>query len=286
MPLIEIPPREYDYKNQKYKKTIDQHLADMIPNIEKYFSYRPFFLDDTQVKNEILADGTYPLEKLITDAATLKLNAIPIIYINSNNNTLSIIKKSYQAKLISEICIRIEPSDSTNISNFLSKISQITSIPTSNIHLIFDVKYIDDNYNKKVCPDIAKLINDLNFLNNLNSFKDISLISSSIPPSFTQGTNTTSKISRNEFNLWTSVKKLISPNLQLQYGDYCTCNPKYLIVNPFKINPALKLVYTISNNYVIYKGKSFRDYGSTQISVGVNHHIQFLISELSNVSYF
>ena len=38
MPLIEIPPREYDYKNQKYKKTIDQHLADMIPNIEKYFS--------------------------------------------------------------------------------------------------------------------------------------------------------------------------------------------------------------------------------------------------------
>lgn len=262
MPLIEIPPIEFDYNANKEKKTIDDHLQKNIKTINKSFSSTPFFFDVEQVKDKILSNGKYPLENFLIDSSKLNLNAIPVIYINSDLNIVNIIKNSYDSKLISELCIRIEKSQFPKINNFLNSITSLTNIPQNKIHLIFDVKYIDDSNKSNIYHSLFIAVNNLV---NPSTWASISIISSSFPNNLPQSTDSTFTIQRNEFKLWSKLTDSINNNCQIQYGDYCILNPEYIQMNPKLINPALKLIYTIKDNFLVYKGKSFRDYGSLQM---------------------
>jgi hypothetical protein len=277
LPLIEIPPIDYDWNNDVLKKTIDEHLSDFCDQVNSSFGTRKAFVDlcwvedFTQMKN-----GLHPIEQLIDEANSRGLQLIPTVGVNRSIDYLNAVSKLLAAGKISEACIRIETEDFNNLNNLLNSLLTQLNRTANSCHLIIDLKEITSS-NISLLQTVLPVI--VNNTVSLSSWISITLAGTGFPENLSAvAASSYSSIPRTEFTLWHSLRTTAALNRNMQYGDYCIAHPLIADIDPRLMNMSGNLRYTTSNNFIIYKGTNVRKNGFSQMRVLCQH--------LVNSTYF
>jgi len=325
LPLLEIPPIDWDWINNRPKKTIDSHIIDIEKTIKNSFGINPVFLDISQIENEnLLASGKHSIEEIVSKSVNENLNLIPVVRFKMRSDYKNAIKKLLDNSLISSLCIRIYENDFPNLNIDLKSLLNFFDINESNCHIVIDLQEVAQSSYTKYSSKIPKIINSLV---NLNKWSTITISSTSFPETLSEVSKNSYKVlPRIEFNLWIDISK--HSNRLIQFGDYCISNPKYSDIDPRYMGMSGNIRYTISNGFLVYKGINAKKHGFSQMislcsqliqsgyylgssfswgdkyiedcsirvastgnaetwrRVGTNHHIKFTTSQLSNHSYF
>lgn len=325
VPLIEIPPIEYDYINERPKKTITQHILNVPSQINTHFGNRKVFLDLVNIYEEdLLQDGIHSIEYIINESSDLNLDVVPVVSSNSNDEYSTALQELIDNGKVSELCIRIEEGDFLNLNILLEDILNLYNVSSDQCHLVVDLKEITESNIPTYEITVPLLINNLA---HQNQWISITLASTSFPKTLERvARNSNRMLPRIEFRLWNNINARLTR--KIQFGDYCIANPEYIDVDPRYMGMSGNIRYTIQDYYLVYKGVNAKNYGFQQMvdmctnlinsqnycgnnfswgdryiydvanrtqntgnaetwrRVGTNHHIVFVVNELSNLSYF
>ena len=204
IPLIEIPPIDYDWVNNTPKKTIDAHIADFCSQVSNHWGTNKFFLDLCWIEGDgLLSNGKHPIDHIITEATTYNLNIAPVVGLDRSQGYIQSISNLIQDGKVNELCIRVETDDFTGINQSLTALLNKLNINSTQCHLIIDLKEISSN-NLSLYQVIIPMF--LSNLLNLNSWMSIALCGTGFPINLSSiSKNSHAQIPRTEFTLWQNL---------------------------------------------------------------------------------
>jgi hypothetical protein len=72
VPLIVIPPREYDFEEQRMKKTVHEHIETFPKRLKQKWSTRLALIDSHEsLENEKMDDGRLVIDFILQEAKSL-----------------------------------------------------------------------------------------------------------------------------------------------------------------------------------------------------------------------
>lgn len=324
MPLLEIAPIEFDYQNNKPKKTIDEHIINIPDSILSSLNSTPCFIDGFTIEDEdLLMDGTHAIEFIIGNSIKNGCNVIPVTGISREIEYDNAIKNMLDNNTIDSLCIRIEESSFSTLNSDLQSLLNKFNITPDKCHIVIDLKEIKPTSISSLQLVLPMLINNII---NLNDWISITLAATTFPVNLsTVAKNSTKILSRSEYDLWNQINNNSNLIRSIQFGDYAISNPEYTDMDPRYITMSGNIRYTIDNGYLIYKGITTKSNGFSQMipmcedlvktkyfsgetfswgdkqiyncangigttgnaetwrRIGTNHHIEFVVDQLSRV---
>ena len=318
-PLIEIPPIQFG-------KTIDKHIEKVAEKIEdSWGDNNIFFLDLPDINSDArLEENIHPLEFLASDIRKRNLKMVPVTGFDKNEEYQKQIHKINQ-KDNKGFCLRIYPKDIKEMKLKLKDIKELTGVNTTDIDLIFDLKYMSEeivNMFQGFLPDMINSIPELEY------FRTFVFLATHFPINLSQiKPYTICPLKRYEWIIW---RHLVKSRVRRKptFGDYAIANPEIVQVDPRYMRMSANIRYTTKDEWLIFRGgQTKRDgYGqfhdlseklinhksycgesfssgdlyikecaehkvgpgnaTTWRKVGTNHHITFVVNQINELSNF
>ena len=274
----------------------------------------------------LLSNGEHPIENIVNQGSKYELTIVPVVKENSDKDYVKAIQNLLKNKVINEICIRIEKCDFKVVNNTINNILKLYSISSAQCHIVIDLKEktIDDCSTYEVL--MPALINNLVDLYNWetitltvtsfpmtlekvsrNSYKLLPRIEFNLWKNIYNNPQLQRKIQFGDYCISNpqyidiDPKKIkINANIRYTISDYyLVC--KGIDIKMYGLGQMFDLCsWLINSGY--YLGQSYcwgdryiydvvnnnKSTGSPEIwhRVGTNHHIQFVVNELSDLFYF
>ena len=257
-PLFVIPPVEYDFEEQKQKKTAEQHVEKLAKRYKEKWGGQPSLIDiDTSLHLDNVKDGRTIPEFIFDELHSQKGHFSPVIQLNYDKSYLNAVKKSWQ-ECSYGIGLRIsldELADSTNYTKIQQVLSYINCTPT-NIDLIIDFK---KGAEYKPTENVTLMLSILlGLLPNISEYKSIYIVGTSLELDIVKKPGTEQE--RNDWIFYKSLHSVVKTDFpNLGFGDYTIETPVFSSLDMRMMKPAAKLVYSYEDKWIIYKGSSFRD---------------------------
>jgi len=259
VPLIVIPPIEFDFEDECDKKTPEEHLEPFARRFKAKWGNRPALIDvhhslESATRNSGIRVIVGVFDELRKNDAT----AVPVIDVNRGNQYLDDVE-TIQKEDRHGVALRVALSDLMNpaFKTQLSKCLARYSIGKDSIDLIID---LDAPKNFEPYPDFAKaIISLLAPLSNLKNFRSLAIVATSYPESKTIQ-KPGGEFPRHEWALYKALYGEMSATGRAPaFGDYGMERPEFLRMDMRLVKPAGKVVYTTPTSWLIRKGGSFRD---------------------------
>lgn len=256
-PLLEIPPIDWDFENECPKKSIDDHLKNLVTQIKVNWNCsNKLFIDAIQIcldDDEIMDNGEHPLTFIFDSLLNEGIQAIPVTSSNRGNKyqqSVSLIAKKHNTG----IALRLNDSDIDDIDFVINKLLNQFSMVPSKIDIVLDFEYINPKIpiNKTTNLAIASIIS----LPNIKDWRTLTIVSTAFPDTLSQfASGTEGSIPRLE---WLVYQRLLKSKLTRfpTFGDYIISNPEYPIIDPRFIKMSANIRYTVDNEYLIFRGYS------------------------------
>lgn len=320
-PLIEIPPIQFGKKI-----TVDKHIEKVGEKIkDSWGSNNIFFLDLPYIDlGARLEKNIHPLEFLANDIRKRNLKMVPVTGFDRDEEYQKQIRKINSLDNMG-FCLRIYLKDIKEMKLHLKNIKEITGINTTDIDLIFDLKYITDEF-VNLAQDF--LPDRINSIPELKDFRNFVFLATHFPRNLSQvKPNTIYPFTRYEWKIW---RYLIKSKVVRKptFGDYAIANPEIVQVDPRYMRMSVNIRYTAENEWFIFKGGQLKRVGSGQFhklskklfdhknycgedfssgdlyikecaeykvgpgnattwrKVGTNHHITFVVNQIKELSNF
>lgn len=256
-PLIEIPPIDWDFENECPKKTIDDHIKNLSSQLKTSWNHsNTVFIDALQIcvdDEELMTDGTHPLEYIFDMLSKNEIEAIPVTGkgrgINYQKAVYSIIQKYNKG-----YAIRLIDEDFDDVDTVIEWFFKQFNNPLEEIDIIIDYKYIDS---KTPVGRMAKLIaGSLLSLPYIDRWRTLTVSGTTFPESLAEiPTGQDGRIPRLE---WLIYQRLFDTKLPRypSFGDYIISNPEYAKIDPRFMKMSANIRYTVDNEYLIFRGYS------------------------------
>ncbi|MBN2239006.1 MAG: beta family protein [Dehalococcoidales bacterium] len=322
-PLFEVPPIPINYDTGKPAKSVDTHIKNFIPNINKYWGTgRSAFVDLNFIPDKVMKNGQHPLNFVFQQARDLDLSLIPVIGLYRQQEYLSAVKEINNIDHRG-VCIRIEPVDIENedLDELILTLEGELEVDVSEVDILIDLKEIQKDQIGLLVRSVRDVIRTLP---NIDEWRTLTLVATAFPQTMSGfEPNSISLTARAEWQLWTTLFYNSSKIPRMPtFGDYTVVHPELLEIDPRYMQLGSKIKYTYDNDWIIVKGTSIRRGGSDQtrhlcrdlialdeylkqefswgdryiqecadeiagvgsqttwVSVGVNHHITFVVNQL------
>lgn len=284
IPLIEVQPIPYDHAKKDFKKTIDQHLENFGEDLLSFWDIeKPVFIDaytiyaDTRISKTLnMASGKSILEFIVDDIESAGIAAIPITKLSrpSQFNALIIncIKNYHRG-----IGIRIEPQELIDIAGLESTLNDFINsldIGKNEVDIFIDLREIKYGKDSKGNITFAKqtlnsyvstLLDYINKFPFLNEWRNFTILGTSISENFSKIPSSTNEtLPRVE---WIIYKNLLTKQLSRipLFGDYTISSPEWFDFDSRFMQVTANIKYTVEDKYLIFKGRSTRSDGFSQI---------------------
>jgi len=324
-PLIEVPPIPMNYDTGKPAKSVDTHLKNFIPNIEKHWGKkRPAFTDLNFIPDSEMKNGEHPLSSVFQQARNVDLLLTPVTGLYRDPEYQNAAKDIIQTDGRG-VCIRIEPLDIENedLDKSVAELMKTLGVKQTETDLMIDLKEIQKDQIGLLVRSVRDVIRTLS---NPKGWRTLTLVATAFPQTMAGfDPNTISLTSRAEWQLWTTLLHNASKIERMPtFGDYTVVHPELLEIDPRVMQLGAKIKYTFDNDWIIVKGTSIKRAGSEQtrdlcrnlinlneylkpdfswgdkfirdcaeektgpgsqttwVTVGVNHHITFVVKQLSS----
>ncbi|MFD2116318.1 beta family protein [Paenibacillus yanchengensis] len=261
IPVIEIPPIDWDFENEVPKKTIDEHLQNFGDTLLRCWS-QGAFIDLLYIDaNERMMTGQHPLAYILREARSRKNPLIPItcsIY-DSHYNT-----EVVSANVVDELgaAIRITEKDFDSLQLTIDNLLEAIQLNPDQVDLIVDYGYADPNHIIRTSFFITGLINSIPYL---NKWRNLILCGTGFPKDLSGvRADTIGQIERSEWILWKRMMQGKTAIREPIFGDYGISNPVPFEGDPRVINMSANIRYTAEDKYIIFKGKITKRFGASQ----------------------
>jgi len=264
LPLIEIPPIEWDFENKTHAKSIDEHLEPFSRRLEKKWKSRTACIDLNYIDSTIhMKNGIHPMIYVFDNARKVNKYVIPVTGLVRND--------SYQkaTKMIlgidkNGVCIRLEFSDLVRPGlqmNFVSLLN-FFEIKLIDVDLVLDLKAPNFEPMDGFVDAVQNALKELPQIEQVRSF---TIASTNFPDSMGNLSQGVNFVDRLEWEFYLEYCSRLKANERSpEFGDYCVAHPKLLRLDMRTISPSASLRYTLDDEWWLYKGKSVKRNGFGQ----------------------
>lgn len=259
VPLIVIPPIEYDFDDQCDKKTVEKHLEPFAKRYKAKWNKRPALIDmHHSLELSIRDSGLTTVVSIFDELRANSANAIPVIDVRRDTQYLDDVK-TIQKKDNGGLALRVTLSDlmSSTFAKDLAAVIARVSIGNEAVDLVID---LDAPRNFEPYGDFAKVVVGLMLpFGDLKKYRSLAIVATSYPES--QSIQKPGGVFvRHEWALYKAIQTELSVAGKVPtFGDYGMERPEFLNMDMRLVKPAGKVVYATPTSWRIRKAGSFRD---------------------------
>lgn len=322
VPLLTIPPREYDFEEQRMKKTVHEHVETFPKRLKDKWGGRLAFLDiHDSLEDEVMDDGRLVVDYLLYESKALKCNVRPVISLKKGSVYLDSVKKflnSSEGGVV--LCIKAEEFMRSTINAEISALFKFLNITWLSVDLVCD---LGNPVNFEPYKVFASAISGAIIkIAGCDQARSKTILATSLKLSEVKKPGATQF--RHEWSLYHELRAQLKKAMIVPcFGDYTIETPDFAPgIDMRKAKPAGKIVYTTVDSWLIPKGGAFRGNNAQMVDhcaaiiksghfmkavfskgderientankvencgslttwkyVGVNHHITFVVRQLS-----
>jgi len=263
IPLLNIPPIEYDFEEKRLKKTAHEQVEQFPEKYETKWGGRTAFVDiDESLRDEFMDDGSSVVSYVFEELLDREQKPIPVTGINRSKNYQVVIKRAHNS-IQNGLAMRIKMEEviHPDISKHIADVLKVQNLKHDEVDLIIDLEAPRsfEPYNV-FAKALSKRINSIE---NLRSFRSLVVVGTSVnianikPPG--------EILPRHEWGLYNELINEFAGNDTPMFGDYCIEMPGYTSLDMRLIKPAGKVVYTTEDSWLVRKGSAFRGNESQMI---------------------
>lgn len=255
LPMFIVPPIEYDFEEQRLKKTAVEHVSKLPQRLKDKWGKGTFLLDiDESLHPELLADGSSLILDIYNSILSEGLEPIPVLTLSYSQHYFQYIKDVFPS-LKGRLALRVSFDELANPDNFKKLQGYLKELDTSegNTTLIIDFK---DNTDYSESKSICNLLEMICGFWQMERFSSVYVIGTSLDLSQVKKPGDTQE--REDWNLYKALCRGSFP-ISIGFGDYLIETPYFSNVDMRKIKPAAKLVYSYDDYWDVLKGSAFRD---------------------------
>lgn len=253
--LIEVPPVECDLETGEPKKATADHVSGYAGKIAAAWQVdRPIYVDTDQVDDE----STGATSLIFEEARDLGLAVIPVASTESTGRQLGAVREVLQ-KDSRGVCIRIHvktPDELLTLGDAFVNVMGAIEVEPLDCDLVVDLGHFPHGV-----LEILKFAvrHQIDFITGYGSWRSITLVGCGMPEVIPISSNEHGSVRRLAWDLWNDVAPVA--NSDIGFADYGITNPEYLSFDPRKMTPAARIIYTSSNVWRIFKGRSLKKHG-------------------------
>lgn len=264
LPLIVVPPVEYDFEEERPKKTIQDHIEPFAKRYSAKWGQRNSLIDlHESLERALMDDGSLVVTHIFTSLRSASLKATPVIKIDHNDAYLKAVK-AIIAEDNNGVAIRLKLHHlmSPTLSNSINELVAFLDVSYRDVDLVIDLE-VPQSFEPYTAFAQA-LSSAIKRIASINEFKSFTIAGMSLNLSEIRRPGGEPK--RHEWFLYQHLLKALDGFRKPTFGDYTIENPEFISQDMRLINPAGKIVYTTENKWIVPKGKSFRDNMQQMIS--------------------
>lgn len=264
MPLLVVPPVDWDYELDQPAKSIDQHLAQRPRELRDAWGTAWAFIDLSFIGEAPMASGLHPLVDFTARANQLGLPLVPVVSIDRSPTyrqaAADVVVRDHRG-----ICLRLGPSEwpvGTQRQADLNALMTSLGVTAQETDLILD---IGSDVVAAPAISLTAANAELTALPFSADWRSLTVLSAGFPKGagdFAKGMN---YIDRADWQLYKDLVAQIGTNGRLpSFGDYVVAHPDPAVdVDPRMMQSSATLRYTASDTFLFPKGELFRGRGTT-----------------------
>ena len=273
-PLIDVPPQQVKFERdsqgisfqiESLDNALDGYAAKIVA---AWHSVDECFVDIAGFDPDLrLNGGRHPLTKFFADAKEVNLAAIPVTGPDRDVSQINAVKAVCKKWRLGA-AIRLRGPmlvDPTALTSILPRLIQAIDQEPDHIDLLLDFGELLNSNEEEVEEQARSIVKALTAL---SDWRSLVLCSGGFPAQISDfiGTQSSGERSRRDWELWHRLVFSEETLTRLpSFGDYGTASADWQSpFNPFEMNPSAKVVYATDHQWLIEKGRSFRDFGGAQ----------------------
>jgi len=241
IPLVNIPPIEYDFEEKRLKKTAHEHVQLFPRRFSAKWGNRPSFIDfDESLHDEFMDSGASVVSFVFEELSALGHNPVPVTGISRSKNYQAVIKTAHkECGTGMAVRIKLEELMHPEISKHISDLIKYHGISFDNIDLIIDLG-APQSFEPYVTFAKA-LVKRIKAIARLDSFRSFILVATSISISDVKAPGAV--MPRHEWSLYKALVERLRDVRLPNYGDYCIELPGYTSLDMRFVNAAEDYIY-------------------------------------------
>jgi hypothetical protein len=264
LPLVEIPPIEWDFELGKLAKTLDDHLKRFSHRVIAKWGQRPILVDLHLLgSSDIMADGRHAATYIFTELRKEGATAVPVSGIGRKPNYQQAV-----ADIIAHdqrgVCLRVSLEDLSNadIEQRLNALMMQFEVQPSDVSLVIDLGAPAFEPISVFCNAIRAAISQISLRENARTF---CISGTAFPESMSSLQNGLQRIPRSEWTLFKQYIASASLDERLPiFGDYGIAHPSLPSGDMRILKPSATIRYTTDKSWIVVKGANVRDNGFGQ----------------------
>lgn len=256
-PIITVPPIEYDFEEQRAKRTVKAHIEPFAKRFGQKWKGRFAWVSaHPALQKSGVEESINVTKQLFADLRAMNANVVPVS--NLSDGTLAKTIAGIVATGQRGCAIRATLEDfmrPTFEDECAARIEELGVDPDA-------VDFILDLLTPTFKPyDIfAKIVaGKLKNSELVQSARNFVLIGSAMPNSLAEVETPTGYLPRHDWLFYKTLRKQIQGSARKPlYGDYTTVNPDFVVRDMRKIKVAGKIVYADQEQWIVRKGGAFR----------------------------
>lgn len=259
-PLIEIPPIEWDFENNKKAKTIDEYLQPFARRLRQNWNNRAACIDLNYLESTIRMDnGIHPLNYVFDSVRKINGQIFPVTGISRNSSYQKAIKSIVNQDK-NGVCIRLRSNDLVKpiLRMNLESLVNYLEIDLIEVDLVVDLEAPSFEPLNLFVSTIRNAVNKLQ----IEPFRSFTVTSTNSPDSMGKLNRGVNYVDRLEWQFYLEYCSSLQTSERIpNFGDYCIAHPKLLQSDMRIFSPSASLRYTTDNAWWIYIGTSTRKNG-------------------------
>lgn len=274
MPLLTIPPVEFDFELWQPKKSIHEHVHPFIARFNAKWGKRPAWIAlDTTIAEGRMNDGSHVFDYVFDGLRPQGAIAIPALPLEVDSDTLNAAARATTADGYGvAVLLRLEALMVGNPRRAILNFSSSLGIDLDELDVIVDLRAPNfEPYNAFATALSAALKR----LGNLHEVRNLVLLGTAIPDSFAKLAKGSDEIPRHDWLFFKALVTSMPAEMRRPiYGDHTIVHPEFTAMDMRKVKSAGKIVYTTPKTWATRKGGAFRDN-----PVQMHAHCQQIISD-------
>ncbi|MEX0964830.1 MAG: beta family protein [Pseudohongiellaceae bacterium] len=270
VPLLVIPPIDYDHEEAKLKRNIDEHLEKFATRLKEKWGTRLCLVDmHNSVADAVMANGDLAINFVLSSLADNNCTYIPVANINCSTNYISALSADPNANNGYAFRLSLDDIARADISTRLVALCNALNTAIEDVDIVVDLNRPEtflpyDGFSNLISHYILAL-------GNVMQWRSLTIAGTSLD--MQKVNKPGGEFDRHEWLLYKEI--LNSPLGQLRrptFGDYTIESPDFSDIDFRFVKPAGKLIYLYDEFWLIRKGGSFRDDSSQMFG-----HCQFIV---------
>jgi len=259
VPIIMVPPLEYDPEDGRLKKTIQEVVAPFAKRVNLKWNERSAWIDfDSSLVNGNMDDGVAVVTHVFNELREFNSPAVPISWLDAGENVIGAVREIQRVDRRGiGVRLKLENLMAVDISNRIKSLAQKLDTGYSEIDLILELGKSFEPYE----AFSNALFAGLSRVSILNKFRSFVLTGTSMLESLGEIDTPGATIPRHEWLFYQYLINNLRDNVRRpNFGDYTIVAPTFSMnFNMALIKPAGRIIYTYGGNWIIRKGSAFRD---------------------------